>query len=786
VSDLIGRTLGHYRIVEKIGAGGMGEVYRAHDERLDRDVAIKVLPADALTDENARARLVREARLASKLSHPHICTIHDVGEAEGQTYIAMELVVGQTLSTLLEDGALPVEQVLLYGSQVADALAHAHEHGIVHRDLKCANIVITPEGRAKVLDFGLAKRLEGELLPEATTLTRDLTAAGVVAGTPAYMAPEQLQGRSADERSDIWALGIVLYEMAAGRRPFKGQTGFELSAAILNEPPAPLPPVVPAALGSVIERCLAKEPGQRYQGASELRAALEAIREGQSLSWAGWRYTLTRRRRLATAVVVMTTVMAVLLAVAALKPGWLGLVGGAVRVRSLAVLPLENLSGDPEQDYLADGIHEALITDLAKLSGLSRVIARSSVMRYRHPETSLSQIAKELGVDALVTGSVLRAGDRIQVTAHLIQASTENQLWADRYEREFRDVLSLGNDVVVAITSAIRMQLTPQERERLAEARPVNPETYEAYVKGMYYLYKKTPEGFAKGLELLQQAIDKDPTDPLPYAGLALAYPIIYHGPGGTIPPREGFPRAREAALEALKLDESSAQAHLALATIKLYFDWDWDGAEREFLRALELNPNLVEAHAHYGWYHRLFRRDEEGLAEIKKAQELDPLTPIYTAWVAWMNLGIGDVENARLEASKALEIDPNLPDALYVLGCVHGKEDTIEEATAVNQKLAAVNPDWRFALAEGYAGAGRRDEALELVADMEREDYPKFGIFIYNIQTILGNKDEALRALEAAFDHHHIFLPWRMRDSEWRADPRWQEMRRRLNFPPD
>jgi tetratricopeptide (TPR) repeat protein len=406
-------------------------------------------------------------------------------------------------------------------------------------------------------------------------------------------------------------------------------------------------------------------------------------------------------------------------------------------------------------------------------------------MRYRETDKPLPQIARELNVDAVITGSVLRSGDRVRITAQLIDAVTEEHLWADRYEREFRDVLSLGNDVVVAITSAIRLQLTPQERAKLADARPVNPETYEAYVKGMYYLYKKTPEGFAKGLALLQQAIDKDPSDPLPHAGLALAYPIIYHGPGGTTPPKEGFPRAREAALEALKLDESSAQAHLALAAVKMYFDWDWDGAEREFRRALDLNPNLVEAHAHYAWYLHLFNRNEEGLAEAKKAQELDPLTPTYTAWVGWLYLNLGDLENAELEARKALEIDPDLPDALYVLGCVYGMENAIAEAIAVAEKLAAVNPDWRFMLAMVYAASGRRDEALELVADMEREDSPKFGIWIYTIQTILGDKDEALRALDAAFDHHSIFLPWVMRDSKWREDPRWQEMRRRLNFPP-
>jgi pentatricopeptide repeat protein len=763
----------------------MGEVYRARDPQLEREVALKVLPAETLADENARARMMREARMAAKLNHPHVCTVHEVGEADGQVYIAMELVEGQPLDTILAGGPLPVEQAVRLGMQVAEALAHAHERGVVHRDLKSANVVITPEGRAKVLDFGLAKQLVGEELAEATTeLGATLTVPGSVVGTVAYMAPEQLRGQATDARSDVWALGIVLYEMLGGRRPFAGQTGYDLSSAILNEPPPPLPNDVPAAVRDVVDCCLAKDAGQRFQTADEVHTALETASIGGVVTFPAPRSTVAPRRRWWLAGAAAAVITFGLLTAAALKFNWVGHVSGTAPVQSLAVLPLENLSGDPEQDYLADGVHEALITDLAKLSGLRRVIARSSVMRYRYSETPLSQIARELGVDALVTGSVLRAGDRIQVTAHLIQASTENQLWADRYERQFRDVLSLGNDVVAAITRAIRLQLTPQEQERLATTRTVDPDTYEAYVKGMYYLYKKTPAGFERGLALLEHAIDDDPSEPLPYAGLALAYPIIYHGPGGTVPPMEGFPRAREAALEALELDDGSAQAHLALAAIKTYHDWDWGGAEREFLRALELNPNLVEAHAHYGWYLHLFNRNEEALAELRKAQELDPLTPIYTAWVAWLCLNLGDLENAAMEADKALDIDPNQPDALLVLSSVHAGSGEFEEAIAIGQRLAAVNLDWRFVLAQAYARAGRTDEALQLVTDMEREDYPKFGIWISGIQTVLGNKNEALRALEKAFDFRHIFLPWKMRDSPWRDDPRWQEMHGRLNYP--
>ncbi|MGH8730784.1 MAG: protein kinase domain-containing protein [Burkholderiales bacterium] len=583
---MIGQTLGHYRVLEQIGAGGMGVVYRAHDERLDRDVALKVLPADSFQDESARARLLREARTASRLNHPHICTIHEVGEADGQAYIAMELVEGQPLSGKLLSGPLPAAEVLRLGLQLAEALAHAHERNIVHRDLKSANVVITPEGRAKVLDFGLAKRMREDAAGDGATQSQlSLTQPGSVVGTLAYMAPEQLRGQPADARSDVWALGTVLYEMATGARPFQGQTGFELSSAIMNRPPAPLSGKVPIELKAVIERCLEKEPERRYQRGGELRAALEAVQTGAVSPWEGWRYRLARRRWLALAA---TGLLGLLVA------AWVGWnVGGlrgrlvgvppTPRIESLAVLPLENLSGKAEQDYLAEGVHEALITDLANLSGLRRVIGRSSVLRYRKSEKPLAQIARELGVQGLITGSVLRSGDRVQVTAHLMNASTEEQIWGDRYERELRDVLALQNDIVTAITRGIKLKLASGEQQRLASARAVNPEAYEAYLKGRFHVAKFTPEGFERGLAYLHQAVEKDPTNPLVYSQLALTYSMIGHE---TIP--NAFSQAKAAARKALELDKNSAEAYEVLAEIKLYGDWDdWRGAEQNFRQSL-------------------------------------------------------------------------------------------------------------------------------------------------------------------------------------------------------
>jgi len=779
---MIGQTLGHYRIVEKIGAGGMGVVYRAHDEQLDRDVALKILPADSLNDETARARLLREARAAAALNHPHICTVHEVAEAEGQTYIAMEFVEGQPLSSRLVEGALPTEQVLRYGLQLADALGHAHERGVLHRDLKSANVVITTEGRAKVLDFGLAKRVSGNELDDATRSQVSLTVPGALVGTLAYMSPEQLRGQPADVRSDIWALGVVLYEMAAGAGPFKGQTGFELSSAILNQAPRRLPSPVPTELRAVIERCLEKEPGRRYQQAGEVRAALEAIQAGAVAPWEAWRYQLARRRWLALAGAAVV-LGAVLVGVNAggLRERLFG--GGTTpKLGSLAVLPFENLSGDPDQEYLAEGIHEALITDLAKLSGLRRVTARSSVMRYQKTEKPLSQIARELKVDALITGAVVRSGNRVRITAHLINAATEEHLWSDSYERELRDVLSLQNEIVAAITRKTRLQLTPQEQARLASARPVNPEAYEAYLKGMFYLHKFTPEGFEKGLAYLQQAIEKDPADPLPHAGLALGYCLMGHE---RFP--DAFARAKAAAGRAQELGGALAETQLAFAEIKFYSDWDLAGAEQDLRQALELNPSLAEAHRHYSWYLNVTGRKEEAFAEMKRTQEIDPLTPTYPADLGWQYWLAGRNDDAISEARKSLELNPNFAVALAVVGYGYAAKGMYDEAISAHQRAATADKHWRWPLGRTYALAGRKEEARKLARELQKDPMPINAFGLAGIYAALGEKDEAFRWLETAYQLRFSWMPWITIDHSFaplRGDPRFQEMVQRVNTP--
>jgi len=793
---MIGQRLGHFRLLEKIGAGGMGVVYRAHDEQLDRDVAIKVLPASSFRDPAARARLLREARTASKLNHPHICTIHEVGEAEGQAYIAMELVEGQSLSARLAGGALPLEQVLGYGLQLADALAHAHERGIIHRDLKSANVIITGPasgrpGRAKVLDFGLAKRLSGEELAAATTQPPGLlTGPGTVVGTVAYMAPEQLRGQPADARSDVWALGVVLYEMAAGVRPFQGQTDFELSSAILSQPPPPLPPgptgPLPAELGAVIARCLEKDPAQRYQRSDEVRAALEAVQSGAALpAWPTWKYALSRRRWLASAAALV----AVLAVVAALDVGGLRtrLLGGAAtpQFRSLAVLPVANLSGDPQQEYFTDGMTDALITDLSKIGAL-KVISRTSVMQYKGVKKPLPEIARDLKVDTVLEASVVREASRVRVTAQLIEAATDRHLWAESYEREFSSILALQREVARAVARATRVTLRSQEGTRLSGGRKVNPATYEAYLRGMYHLNKSTPEDLKKGLAYLREAVEKDPADPLAYAGLAVGYIEIAHG---VDPIEDALQRAKAAAQTALKLDDTLAESLLVTGIVEGYYDWKWEDAFRDLRGALDVNPSLAMGHYQLAWFHALFGRMKEAIEEHKRAKELDPFNPNMTAWLGELYRWERRYDEAAAEARKALEMDPGFPASHFILGFVYKDQGRYDQAIAAIQKAAEADPDWRWALGPIYALAGRSDEARKLLAELNRQKViPWTAFWRATIYGALGENDEAFRWIN--YPRHHAWLPWIRVLPGWgferlRTDPRFPDQLRRMNLPP-
>ncbi|MBN2200006.1 MAG: protein kinase [Candidatus Aminicenantes bacterium] len=785
---MIGRTFSHYEILEKLGEGGMGEVWKARDLRLDRFVALKVIRPGAVEDGAARERLLREARTASKLNHPHVCTIYEVGEADGRAYIAMELVEGKTLSRQLEGRKLAAGQVLQLGIQLAEALDHAHKRGVVHRDFKSANVVLTPEDKVKVLDFGLAKRFGSIAGEQSVTLTQDsLTAPGIVAGTLAYMAPEQLRGEAVDARSDIWALGVVLFEMASGARPFQGKTSFELTSSILHEAPPPLSErrrgKMLAALRAVIEKCLEKEPARRYRTAGEVKAALETVERG-----AVSRVLLVGKRALSRlrwpAVAAALVVILALVAVLDIGKIRSRLVSGLAgpKYRSLAVLPLANLTGDPEQQYFLDGITDTLINGVAQIGSL-RVISRTSTIRYRDTDKSLRDIAAELNVDAILEGSAQRAGDNLRVALQLVDADKDQPIWADNYDYSLSDVLRVQSEVVQGIAGKINISLTPEQKKQFSAPRKVNPAVYEAYLRGMYYITLYTDEDIRKGLKILHEAVEIDPAEPLAYAGLAEGYVTIGHSPS---PSPETFPRAKAAADRALALDPNMVEAVGALADIALYHDWDWAKAEEYFQQALKLNPNSAMTYYHHAWMLALFNRLDEAVAEHIRARELDPLRPVHTAWLGGLYNLAGRYDEAIVEAKKALELRLLYGPSYYVMVWAYSHKGMHEEAIAAARE--GVQSTSKYAgpvlLGIAYALAGKRQEAIEIA---ESTDVSK-AWFTAQLYAALGEKDKALDLLEVCYRDRTSVLPWiRVHGGEYEPlfkEPRFQALVKKMNLP--
>jgi TolB-like protein/tetratricopeptide (TPR) repeat protein len=788
-----GTRLGPYEVLGQLGAGGMGEVWRARDPRLEREVALKVLPAAAVADETARARLLREARMAAKLNHPGICTIHEVGEAEGQAYIAMELVAGQSLADRLAAGRLTQEQAIRLGQQMADALSHAHEHSVVHRDFKAANVIVTPEGRAKVLDFGLAKPLVGKELEAATTLTQEsLTEAGAVVGTLAYMAPEQLRGKPADARSDVWALGVVLYEMTAGKRPFAGETGFEVSSAILNQAPRPLPAGVPAPLATIIDRCLAKEPLQRYQRAGEVRSALEAMLTGSvPAAWPGWRAALLSHRW----AVVLAVVSALFVVVAGLDVGGvrsrvLGR-GGGERVIRMAVLPFANLSGDPEQEYLSDGLTQEMIAHLGRLHpGSLSVIARTSVMRYKKAETPIDQIGRELGVDYVLEGSAQQEGSRVRITAELIRVKGQAQLWSESFEREMSGVLALQSDVARKVASALTLKLLPSEQARLVQVRRVNPEAHEAYLRGNHHWMQVTPENLEIAEKYFELALEKDPAYAPAYAGRAWVW--LVRNQWGLTPPGVAGPKAKAAALRAIELDGTLAGAHEVLAEVRWLMDWDWDGAWGAFRRAIELNPNVATAQAMYAHFLQIMGHGEEALGRSKRSTELDPFNPLLHGWYAYVLHAQRRNDEAIATARVALRLQPGEYVALGVLWSAFDRKGMKKEA--FESARAYVNVAYNdsrvsTALEEGYTRGGYA-EAMKRTAEALITRLPESFALpseIASFYAVAGESEKAVEWLEKGLDPHDPVMPYigvlPIYD-DLHADPRFQELMRKMNLP--
>jgi TolB-like protein/Tfp pilus assembly protein PilF len=622
-----------------------------------------------------------------------------------------------------------------------------------------------------------------------TTVTTELatvqTVPGTLLGTPAYMAPEQLRGAAADVRTDVWALGVVLHEMAAGERPFAGQTPFEISSAILHEPARPLPEGVPGALQSVIARCLEKNPADRYQSAADAATALDAVRGGAAVTTPA---PTPRWPRTGLVPVRLVAILALLLAVVAAAANT-GRISDWLWTRplfdSVAVLPMRNASDTAEQEFLAEGIQQALITELAQLRDLTKVTAAASTRRLANNDQTLAETGRALGVRALVTGSVARVGDRIQVAAQLIDAATERQVWGDTYDRAGTDIIALQNDVVAAIAGAIQLRLRPEDRERIAARATIKPATYELYLRGMHLLGEDRGEGNVRAaLKFLQQAIDTDPGDPYAYVGLARGYAVLGHSPAAT---EDAWNRARTAAERALTLAPDLAEAHAVMGDVKLYFDWDWTGAERAFQRVNELNPNLAINHYRYAWYLFLVDRLDEAIREHERARDLDPMTPLHTTWLADLYRAAGRYDEAIATVKASLDINPDAAQAWSGLSHIYSDMGRHDEAIDAARRAVELAPPQTFALGVAYARAGRTDEAHTVRQTMESRPRTPYSMWARAMLYLhLGDADAFFDAI--AHEPHHAFVPWIRTDAaleRFRSDPRYAQLMTRFNLPP-
>ena len=786
---MISRTLGHYRVEEQLGAGGMGEVYRAHDTRLQRDVALKVLPPAKSGDPTARKRFRQEALALSRFNHPNIATIHDYDSVDGVDFLVMELVGGAPLTRRIASGPLSEHEVLTIGTQIAEGLAAAHAHGVLHRDLKPANLALTPDGRVKILDFGLAS------LVRSTASSPTMLREEGTAGTLAYMAPEQIDGAESDERADIYATGAVLYELAAGRKPFDAPTAGRLIQAILNEtpqPPSGINPAISPALDALILKALSKDPKLRQQSATELLADLKRLPDSSSTVTDRVQPRIVRNSRVPLAIAAAVAIIATMLIAVVLLQRRAVPFGGQPQ-DSIAVLKFENVSGTPEDDVLANATSTEIILELMKCSTVRIANSSSSFLVKRG--TAASEAARQLRVGKIVDGSVQRKGARTLVAVRLLDGETGQQIWSHSYERPAND-LSIPVTIARTIFDRLGVRLTSAERGRLVPDAPQERrvKAREAYLKARY-LWGSRPPQLAKAKEMLEEAITVDPTYAPAYVVLGQWY-VMQGMFAQKIPPMQFYPKAKELAMKALQIEQNDitavAAAHGVLAMTKLHHEWDWPGAEQEFKKAIELNPSSAVSHHWYAHLLLTLDRVDESLVESEKAAELDPLNVMWASCVGWHCLYAQRIDRAVAQSLQAVEMDPSQFSAHYYLGRAYQQQGRLPEAIASLEQAVELSngaPPPLSALAYAYASAGRKREAEEILAKLTARSAERY-IPAYDFAVVyagLGDADKVFEWLDKAYLERSSWLvhvKWDERFARYRSDPRFTHLLRRIGVP--